>query len=447
MAGTAGTRTGCSPGTPPPALVVGLSELLDGGVDRGGARDGRAGTSRRVVHGGGGRRARPVGRRRGARALRGAAGRRRPPVGAAPPSDAACSPWPGGPAPPRLGHVCVRPRRGPTTRSSPSGTTTARVAGRGTCPSPVECARSSCPVLGGDDAGRPRSEAPLRPAGAGRRPASTSSATGRSSWRSPADVAAHRTAGAAVERPGRRGGRSTTEPGRGRPSTGAPPRTGRPISSSWPRGGRCTRPVSVIAGGPGTGKTHTVARILAAALRLADGRGPVLRVALAAPTGKAAARMTRRCEAQVAALVGRGPSSTGVAEAIRRHRAHHHPPAAGAGRAARRSGTTGRTRSRTTWWSSTRRRWCRCRCWPGCSTPSARRPGWCWWATRSSWPASRPAPSWGTWSARTGESGAPPPAPLARPGHRAPRGHRFDAGLGDRRAGPGHAATATWRRC
>jgi len=67
-----------------------------------------------------------------------------------------------------------------------------------------------------------------------------------------------------------------------------------------------TRPVTVIAGGPGTGKTHTVARILAAALQVAEERGQVLRVALAAPTGKAAARMQEAVDAQVADLVGQG---------------------------------------------------------------------------------------------------------------------------------------------
>lgn len=45
---------------------------------------------------------------------------------------------------------------------------------------------------------------------------------------------------------------------------------------------------TVIAGGPGTGKTHTVARILA--LLLAE-HGSTLRIGLAAPTGKAAARL------------------------------------------------------------------------------------------------------------------------------------------------------------
>ncbi|MFD4468308.1 exodeoxyribonuclease V subunit alpha [Rhodococcus sp. NPDC058505] len=49
-----------------------------------------------------------------------------------------------------------------------------------------------------------------------------------------------------------------------------------------------THRTAVIAGGPGTGKTHTVARVLAMLLRL---QGPTLRIGLAAPTGKAAARL------------------------------------------------------------------------------------------------------------------------------------------------------------
>ena len=48
-----------------------------------------------------------------------------------------------------------------------------------------------------------------------------------------------------------------------------------------------TRWTSIVAGGPGTGKTYTVARIL----QLLHEQQPGLRIALAAPTGKAAARL------------------------------------------------------------------------------------------------------------------------------------------------------------
>lgn len=64
------------------------------------------------------------------------------------------------------------------------------------------------------------------------------------------------------------------------------------------------RDFTVIVGGPGTGKTATVVRVLAllqAHARAAGGRFP-LRVALAAPTGKAAARLTESIRAQKAAL-------------------------------------------------------------------------------------------------------------------------------------------------
>jgi exodeoxyribonuclease V alpha subunit len=59
------------------------------------------------------------------------------------------------------------------------------------------------------------------------------------------------------------------------------------------------RRFSVIAGGPGTGKTTTVARLLALLEEQAavSGRPPLL-VALAAPTGKAAARMAEAVHAE-----------------------------------------------------------------------------------------------------------------------------------------------------
>src|SRR6478735_9915619 len=56
------------------------------------------------------------------------------------------------------------------------------------------------------------------------------------------------------------------------------------------------RHVTVLAGGPGTGKTTTVARLLAL---LAEQPGPPPRIALAAPTGKAAARLQEAVTAEL----------------------------------------------------------------------------------------------------------------------------------------------------
>lgn len=69
--------------------------------------------------------------------------------------------------------------------------------------------------------------------------------------------------------------------------------------------------VAVIAGGPGTGKTSTIARIIAA-LHLAH-PGQQLRLALAAPTGKAAARM----DEAIAEWLRRLPADAGPAEDLR----------------------------------------------------------------------------------------------------------------------------------
>jgi exodeoxyribonuclease V alpha subunit len=61
--------------------------------------------------------------------------------------------------------------------------------------------------------------------------------------------------------------------------------------------------VTVVAGGPGTGKTTTVARLLAV---LNETPNAPPRVALVAPTGKAAARMQEAVTSEFARLVGEG---------------------------------------------------------------------------------------------------------------------------------------------
>ncbi|MCA9548359.1 MAG: exodeoxyribonuclease V subunit alpha, partial [Myxococcales bacterium] len=66
----------------------------------------------------------------------------------------------------------------------------------------------------------------------------------------------------------------------------------------------CLHPFAVITGGPGTGKTTTVVRLLA--LLLGEARAGAMpwppRIALLAPTGKAAARMTEAVRRQIASL-------------------------------------------------------------------------------------------------------------------------------------------------
>ncbi|SBS75516.1 Exodeoxyribonuclease V alpha chain [uncultured Mycobacterium sp.] len=61
--------------------------------------------------------------------------------------------------------------------------------------------------------------------------------------------------------------------------------------------------LTVLTGGPGTGKTTTVARLLALLAEQAElSRKPRLRVALAAPTGKAAARLQEAVQLEVDGL-------------------------------------------------------------------------------------------------------------------------------------------------
>ncbi len=68
-----------------------------------------------------------------------------------------------------------------------------------------------------------------------------------------------------------------------------------------------SRALTVLTGGPGTGKTTTVARLLALLAEQAELEGrpasqKKLRIALAAPTGKAAARLLEAVQAEVSAL-------------------------------------------------------------------------------------------------------------------------------------------------
>ncbi|WP_094078673.1 exodeoxyribonuclease V subunit alpha [Perlucidibaca aquatica] len=72
------------------------------------------------------------------------------------------------------------------------------------------------------------------------------------------------------------------------------------------------RRFSIITGGPGTGKTTTVVRLLALLQTQALQLGAPLRIKLAAPTGKAAARLTESIGRQRAALA----VSSAVREAI-----------------------------------------------------------------------------------------------------------------------------------
>ena len=70
--------------------------------------------------------------------------------------------------------------------------------------------------------------------------------------------------------------------------------------------------LTVVVGGPGTGKTHTIARALAAMVLDAEITERPLRIALAAPTGKAAARMGEALVAAVASFAGNA-SALGLA--------------------------------------------------------------------------------------------------------------------------------------
>ena len=90
----------------------------------------------------------------------------------------------------------------------------------------------------------------------------------------------------------------------GQPSPAAAPPTPPDAQTDWQKlacAVALRAHLSVITGGPGTGKTFTAARLLALLLALHEGPGP-LRVALAAPTGKAAARLKQSIDGSLKAL-------------------------------------------------------------------------------------------------------------------------------------------------
>lgn len=63
-----------------------------------------------------------------------------------------------------------------------------------------------------------------------------------------------------------------------------------------------SRAFTIITGGPGTGKTTTVVKLLALLQQMAMEKKKVLRIRLAAPTGKAAARLTESISEQITQL-------------------------------------------------------------------------------------------------------------------------------------------------
>lgn len=79
--------------------------------------------------------------------------------------------------------------------------------------------------------------------------------------------------------------------------------------------------VTVLTGGPGTGKTTTIARLLGLAAEQAELTGRArLRIALAAPTGKAAARLQEAVSQEVAKLDAADQARLGGLQAMTLHR-------------------------------------------------------------------------------------------------------------------------------
>ena len=78
-------------------------------------------------------------------------------------------------------------------------------------------------------------------------------------------------------------------------TSGAEPASGQAVAAA----GALFSPLTVVVGGPGTGKTYAAARLVALLLTAS---GPGQRVALAAPTGKAAKRLSASIARETAAL-------------------------------------------------------------------------------------------------------------------------------------------------
>ena len=114
---------------------------------------------------------------------------------------------------------------------------------------------------------------------------------------------------------------------------------------------------TVLTGGPGTGKTTTVAGLLALLAEQAElesGGARRLRIALTAPTGKASARLQESVDAETRALPAADRARLGELKASTLHRLLGWRPDSSTA-----SGTTAATGCPTTWSWSTRRRWCR----------------------------------------------------------------------------------------
>ena len=85
-------------------------------------------------------------------------------------------------------------------------------------------------------------------------------------------------------------------------------------------GSAATRWTTVLTGGPGTGKTTTVARLLALLAEQAQLGGAPLRIALAAPTGKAAARLQQAVAGETGKLAQIDQDRLGTLSAVTVHR-------------------------------------------------------------------------------------------------------------------------------